>query len=342
MDLTPVTREEVRDGVIRLDHDRRQLIGVRMAKVERRSLAKQIHAVGEITYDETRIADVTLKYRGWIERLMVDETGQRVRRGQPLLSVYSPELYAAQQDYLLALRQVETARTGEGRERLQSLADAARARLALLDMTDAQLRALADRGEPQREVTLAAPASGFVVDKSVVDGAAVGAGERLYRIADLDRVWVEAEVYEQDIPLIRVGQRALVTLSHLPGKRIEGTVGFVYPYLHDKTRTARLRIELPNPELALKPDMYAEVDIAVDLGERLVVPESAIIYSGPRRLVFVDIGDDRFKPVVVETGVKSGSFFEVLSGLEEGDEVVISGNFLVTAESRLKSATGLW
>jgi Cu(I)/Ag(I) efflux system membrane fusion protein len=186
------------------------------------------------------------------------------------------------------------------------------------------------------------PASGYVIEKDVVEGAAVEPGQRLFRIADLARIWVEAEIYERDIALVEKGQAAKVTLAHLPGRTLLGSVSFIHPTIDPRTRTARVRIELENRKLELKPDMFAAVDIAVDMGERLVIPEPAILYSGPRRIVFVDVGEDRLRPTIVETGAKSDGLVEVLSGLEAGDEVVVSGNFLVAAESRLKSATGIW
>ncbi len=342
MDLLPVTKEELRTGVMRIDHRRRQLIGLRTGVVERRDISVEIKAVGMVAYDESRIADVTLKYDGWIERLLVDTTGERVRKGQPLLTLYSPELYTAQQDYLLALAQTGTARDEASKARSEAIVRGARRRLELLDVPAGEIDRITKSGEPSRTITIRAPAAGVVVDKNVVDGGAFKRGDRLYRIASIDRVWVEADIYEQDLPLVEVGQKAVVTLTHLPGKAFEGKVAFIYPYLDKGARTARARVELPNRDFALKPDMYANVTLQAGRGERLVVPESAVIYSGPRRIVFLDLPNDQLAPKAIEVGVKSGGYFEVLSGLEAGDRVVTSGNFLLSAESRLKSATGLW
>lgn len=342
MDLVPVTKEEVRTGVMRIDHRRRQLIGLKTGLVERRDLTLDIRAIGRVAYDETRQADITLKYDGFIEKLLVDETGQAVRKGQTLLTLYSPELYTAQQEYLLALAQRDAAGDETGRARAEALVRGARQRLKLWDVTDGQLADIEKRGEPMQYVPVLAPASGYVVSKDVIEGAAVKRGQRLFRIAALDKVWIEADVYERDIPLVKVGQTAVVTLTHLPGRSFQGKVTFIYPYLEKSTRTARARVELSNKELELKPEMYANVELRVPLGERLVVPEAAVIYSGPRRVVFLDMAEDQLRPVPIEVGVKAGGFFEVISGLNEGDRVVTSGNFLLSAESRLKAATGLW
>ena len=342
MDLVPVTRQEVETGVFTVDARRRQLIGVRTVVVERRPVRIQIRTVGKIVYDETRLSDVSVKFRGWIGKLEVDSTGQRVRKGQTLFTLYSPELYSAQEEYLAALASQAVAAQTSAPERADYLVRAARQRLHLWDLRDWQIDQIAERGSPLEYIPIVSPANGFVIEKYVVAGAAVEPGMRLYRIAGLDRVWVEAEVYESELPLITVGQEAEVTLPYLPDKRFNGKVSFVYPYLDDATRTGRFRIELANENLDLRPDMYADVELEVDRGERLVVPEEAVLYAGPRRLVFLDLGEGRLRPQEVEVGVKSGDDYEVLAGLEEGDVVVRSGNFLIAAESRLRSAAEQW
>lgn len=342
MTLVPVTVEEMRTGTMRIDHRRRQLIGVKTALAEKRDLDLHVHAIGQVVYDESKISDVTLKYDGFIDHLIASETGKPVRKGQMLFRVYSPELYTAQKEYLLAVNQRAAAQTDAGRERATTLVDAARRRLQLLDVTSKQIARLEKTGKAEEYIPVLSPASGFVVEKNVVEGAAVKRGERLFRVAALDHVWVEAEVYEEDIPHVHVGQEATITLSHQEDKRYTGKVAYVLPYLDGAARTARVRIELPNRNLELKPEMYADVDLMAPLGERLVVPEPAIIYSGPRRIVFIDLGNDRLRPVPVKTGAKSNDWVEITDGIKEGDRVVISGNFLLSAESRLKSATGLW
>lgn len=341
MDLTPVTFDEEEGGVIFVDEPRRQRIGVRIGEVTRGPMRKEIRSVGKLTYDETKLVDVTLKYKGWIQGLYANAVGMRVKRGQALFSVYSPEIYAAQGDLLTALSGPSLDFGDGASNRPDPLVAMARQRLALLDAYGLD-RHLERTGKPVRAITVVAPKSGYVVEKNVVEGSAVEAGKRILRIAGLDTVWIEAELYEHELPLVSVGSKVTVTLSYVPGKRYVGEVTFVYPFLDGKSRTGRARIELDNAELELKPDMYANVRIDVDLGERLRVPESAVIYTGPRRLVFVDLGEGRLRPKVVTLGLRTADHYEVLSGLRAGDRVVTSGNFLVAAESRIRSAALYW
>ena len=338
MDLTPVTRAELESGTIVVDDARRQRIGVRTAPATRQKVELRIRAVGEVKVDETRLADVNLRMSGWVQRLAVNQTGQRVARGQTLFTLYSPELYTAQLEYLAAVRK----QSGAASELLAGLARASRQRLRLLGMTEAQVEELEKRGEAWEHVPIAAPATGYVIDKDVVEGARVEAGMRVYRIADLSKVWIDAEVYESDLPHVRVGQPVIVRLPYVPDKTYEGKVDFVYPTLQSKTRTGRARVVLKNPDLELKPDMYANVELLVELGERLTIPDSAVIYTGPRRLVFVDLGEGRLQPKAVKLGVHADGLYEVTEGLKSGDIVVTSGNFLIAAESRLRSAADYW
>jgi Cu(I)/Ag(I) efflux system membrane fusion protein len=310
--------------------------------VERRELRTEVRAVGKVTYDETRLADVNVKYRGWIGRLHVDEPGQAVRRGQPLFTLYSPELYSAQQEYLTALESQRTARTSAAPQRADYLVQAARERLRLWDLSAGQIDRLAATGEAIEQIPILSPVSGFVVEKNVVEGASVEPGMKLFRIAGLDRVWVEAEVYESELPLVEEGQPAVVTLPSMPGTELRGEVAFVYPYLDGAARTGKVRVELANPGLKLKPDMFANVLLTRDLGERLAVPEGAVLYAGPKSYVFLDLGEGRLRPQRVETGREVDGWVEVLSGLSEGDVIVTSGNFLIAAESRLKVALDQW
>jgi Cu(I)/Ag(I) efflux system membrane fusion protein len=335
MDLVPVTREEATTGIIHLDAQRRQAIGVTTEPVALVPLTAAIRATGKVVYDETRLADVTVKYQGWIRRLYVDRPGQPVARGRPLFTLYSPELYAAQREYLTVL-------AGRGPGRSPELVQAARQRLLLWDLTQEQIDRLEASGEADAEIPILSPVSGYVVEKHVVEGAAVEAGMQLFRLAALDRVWVEAEVYESELPLVGVGDAATVRLPYLPGRSFPATVGFVYPYLDATSRTGRVRLELPNPRLELKPDMYAEVEIVRRLGERLAIPEEAILYAGDRRFVFLDLGDGRLKPQRVELGLRAGDRVEILEGLEAGDVIVTSGNFLVAAEARLRLDMEHW
>jgi Cu(I)/Ag(I) efflux system membrane fusion protein len=338
MDLTPVTKQEVETGTIFVDEVRRQRIGVRTAAATRQKLELRIRAVGKVQYDETRLSDVNLRMSGWVQRLAVNQTGQSVARGQTLFRLYSPELYAAQLEHLTGVRRQKESSS----EMLTGLARASRQRLRLLGMTEAQIGNLEERGEAQEHVPISAPASGHVIEKRVVEGARVEAGMLVYRIADLSRVWIDAEVYESDLPHVRTGQQVNIRLPYVPDKKYEGKVDFVYPTLQSTTRTGRVRVALENPDLELKPDMYANVEFQVELGERLAIPESAVVYTGPRRLVFVDLGEGRLQPKVVKLGVHAEGVYEVTEGLEPGDVVVTSGNFLIAAESRLRSATDYW
>ena len=342
MDLSPVTKQQQAEGVILIDERRRQLIGVRTSAVTLGPLRGSFKAVGQVTYDESAFTDVNLKVRGWITKLFVNETGQRVSRGQALFSMYSPELYGAEQDFLLALRGHGNQAVDAGAPGKQSFAGAARTRLNLLGLTDAQIDAISAKGEPQENTTVSSPASGFVIEKNVVEGASVDAGMRLFRIAALSKVWVEADVYEADLAQVHRGQAAKVTLDYLPGRAYDAKVSYVYPYLSAGARTGRVRIELSNDKLELRPGMYATVELSSELGSRLQVPASAVVYTGPRRLVFVDLGEGRFRPQEVRVGSEAGGSYEVLEGLQAGDQVATSGVFLIAAEARIATEAKYW
>ncbi|HVT44534.1 MAG TPA: efflux RND transporter periplasmic adaptor subunit [Thermoanaerobaculia bacterium] len=342
MDLIAVSKSEIASGVIRVDEARRQKIGVKTAMVISRPMATAIRAVGKTAYDESRVRDITLKLDGFIERLYVDTTGQYVRRGQPLLALYSPDLYAAQQEYLLALRSQRASRSSAVPDRADYLVRAARQRLRLWDFSDAQIDQVARTGRPLERMSVLSPYGGFVIEKRVVEGSAVKAGERVFRIAALDRIWVEADIYEKDLGLVRPGQTARVTLPYMPGRSFTARVTYVYPYLDPATRTGKVRLELPNPAGELKPEMYADVELQIPGGSRLMVPEPAVIQTGPRQLVFLDLGEGRLKPQQVQVGRKSDGYYEVLSGLKEGDRVIASANFLIASESRIRAAEQFW
>jgi membrane fusion protein, copper/silver efflux system len=342
MDLTPVTREAEQAGVIHIEENRRALLGIRTTRVVRQPIDLDVTAKGRLAVDETRLHDVTLKVGGYISDLRVNATGQSVARGDMLFTLYSPELYAAEQEYLIASQNREAMRASGDASHSERLAHAAQTRLRLWGLGDDQLAALVQRGEPIERVPFSSPASGVVVEKNVVDGAAVTAGQRLFRIADLADLWVEADVYESDLPRITQGMPASIALDYLPGKTFDGKVAFLYPYLDPTSRTGRVRITLPNKGLALKPDMYATVTFKLPLGPRLVVPISAVVYTGPRRIVFVDLGHGALRPQEVVIGARSGDLVEIASGLDEGNVVVSSGNFLVAAESRVRSAGSFW
>jgi Cu(I)/Ag(I) efflux system membrane fusion protein len=344
MGLIAVTKEQQSEGAVTIDDARRRLIGVRTAPVTVGPMRKDFRAVGHVTYDESSLTDVNLKVHGWITKLYVSETGQRVTRGQTLLSLYSPELYNAEQDFILAAQSAATPSVapGAGPNRVGSMAGASRQRLRLLGLDEGQIEALAKQGAAPESVPISAPASGFVIEKNVVEGASVDAGMRLYRIAALTKVWIEAQVYEADIEHVRAGQSASVTLDYLPGRTYEAKVAYVYPYLDPQTRTGQVRLELANEDLDLRPGMYASVTLGADLGEQVQVPSPAVVYTGPRRLVFVDLGQGRFRPEEVSLGAESNGMYEVLSGLTPGDQVATSGVFLIAAEARIRTASKYW
>ncbi len=329
MDLTPVTHEDLRTGDVLVDSVRRQRIGVRTTAVARRTLVRPIRAVGEVAWDESRVHDVTARVDGWVEDLRVTRAGDPVERNATLLRFYSPDLLATQRELLAA--------PPGGR-----LATAARERLRLWGMSSWAIRDMQRRQEPRQRIGIQSPITGVVIDKRVNEGAHVSAGALLYRIADRSRVWVLADVFEQDLPHVTVGQRVVVNVSGATGEPIGGVVDYIYPTVSAQTRTARVRVQLDNPEGRLRPGMIANLSFDVDLGEHLAVPTDAVVYTGRRRLVFVDRGEGRLRPVEVTVGARTTDWISVESGLTEGDVVVSSGVFLLAAESRIRSATDYW
>lgn len=316
-------------GAIHIDPARRRQLGITTAPVTRGALDVAIRAAGKLTYDESRLTDVVLKVSGYVSDLRVRAVGQAVAKGEPLLRVYSPELFAAEQDFLVA-RRSGAAIGGD------ALVRAAETRLGLLGATPAQIRAIAERDAPLEALTLGAPATGVIIEKTVVEGDAASAGQRLFRIAALDRVWVEADVFAADLARVTPGLAAEVVLGD--AAPLAGKVAIIYPFLDAQTRTGRVRIELANPGLSLKPDMYARVTFTVTLADRLSVPRAAVVYPGPRRVVFVEQADGALVPREVTLGADAGDRVEITHGLADGDVVVTSGNFLVAAESRLRGA----
>jgi Cu(I)/Ag(I) efflux system membrane fusion protein len=338
----PAAAAEERPGEFRVAPERLQRIGVRTVLVAKRMLQPEIRATGRVAWDETTLRDVSLKVRGWIGALHVAAVGARVERGQVLFTLYSPELYAAQREYLLALKAQGRARATGAPERADYLVTAAKNRLRLWDLAPADLEGMAKSGVPLEQLPIRSPVAGYVVEKNLVAGAAVEPGQLLLRIAPLDRVWVEAQVQEAQIALVRPGMRVAVEVPSLPGRRFEGTLAWLDPSVSESTRTARLRVELANEDLALRPDMFANVLLETTPSERLVVPLSAVLHAGSRSFVFLDLGEGRLRPQPVSVGVRVGEEVEVLSGLEPGQSVVSSATFLVAAESRLRAALDQW
>ncbi len=344
MDLVPVYEDELQaEGTVTIDPATVQNIGVRTALVERRALHRTVRTVGRVAYDETRMTDVNTKIAGWVEQLFVDYTGQMVEKGEPLLQIYSPELVAAQEEYLTAVDYSERLRSGAGGDALtgaRDLLSASLQRLRYWDISDRQIEDLRQTGEARRTMTVHSPQEGTVVHKAVFDGQHIAPGQHLYRIAELSRVWVYADIYEYELPWVRQGQEAEVELSYLPGRTFTGKVTYVYPFLEAETRTVKVRMSFPNPDLELKPEMYANVTIQSPLPEASVVavPVQAVIHSGPRRVAVVSLGEGRFQPREIRVGAEAGGFYEVLEGLREGERIVTSAQFLIDSESNLKAA----
>jgi membrane fusion protein, copper/silver efflux system len=330
-------------GMVMVSQQNQQLLGIKTAAVERRALAQTIRTVGSVTYDETRVSRVHSKSDGWVEKLYVNYTGKFLTKGQPLFTLYSPDLLATQQEYLLALKARERLANSsipEVRSGAVSLVQASKSRLSLWDISDDQIHEMEKTGEFKKALTLYSPYSGFVIKKDINEGMKVMPDKELYTIADLSNVWVNVDIYEYDIPLIRVGQSASLNLSYDPGQAFTGKVSYIYPYLDEKTRTLKVRLEFPNPDFKLKPDMYVNAEIKVDAGKHLAVPEDAVLNSGIRKLVFVDKGSGHFESKEVKLGAKMNNYYQVLSGLEEGERVASSSAFLLDSESRLSEAMG--
>jgi membrane fusion protein, copper/silver efflux system len=345
MDYVPVYEGDDDSGgaTFKISLDKVQKLGVRTAPVEARQLTHTVHAVGTVQVDERRQTIVAPKFEGYVEVLHADTTGQSLRRGQPLMEIYSPDLVLAQQEYLAAwkgLQALDSAASAEAREAARTLVDGALQRLRNWDIPASELAKLKNRGTVSRTLALVAPAGGVVLEKNVVSGQRFMPGDVLYRIADLSTVWVIADVYEQELPFVRLGQDAKVTFNALPGQTFAGKVTFIYPTLSADTRTAKIRIELPNRDDQLKPAFYGSVDIAAAAGkkEMLAVPDSALLDTGTRKIVLIDRGEGRFEPREVKTGSRADGYVEVIDGVSQGDSVVVSANFLIDAESNLRAA----
>lgn len=339
MDYIPVYADEVDDGnTVKVSTDKIQRAGVRIAEVETRVLARSVRAVGTVQFDERKLTVVSTKYEGWIEQLLVDATGTMVKRGQPLARVYSPELVVAQQEYA-ALRGNLGLAHRDHQGTIEGLADGALQRLRNLDVPAAEIARLQREAKPSRLVTLHSPFNGIVTEKMAFAGARFMPGEPLYRIADTSTMWLIAEVYEQDLAAVRIGQTAQVTVPSYPGRDFAGRVSFIYPTVGRETRTVRVRLELANKDDALKADMYAEVAIGAGAAAQVTaVPDSAVIDDGSRQYVLVDKGEGRFEPRPVKLGAKAADFYEVKDGLAPGERVVVGATFLIDAESNLRAA----
>lgn len=348
MDLVPVYADQAGSGSggsITIDPVTVQNMGVRVAPVKYIDFSRRIRSVGKIVYNEEKLFTINTKISGWIEKLYVDYTGKMVRKGDPLLEIYSPDLVTTQQEYLLALKNrqmVAQSKFQSIKQGAASLLESTRKRFEYWDIPESEIKRLEKTGEVKKTVLLRSPANGVVIHKNAVEGIHVKEGMNLYKIADLSTVWVEASIYDNEFPWIRVGQQAKMELSYLPGETFVGNVSYIYPYLDEKTRDVQIRMEFQNPELTLKPGMYANVWLEGKIiPNALVVPSEAVIRSGERNIVFVAHGEGRFEPREIRTGEEGGSenrYVRVVSGLLDGEQVVTSAQFMLDSESRLQEA----
>ncbi|MFQ5328627.1 MAG: efflux RND transporter periplasmic adaptor subunit [Thermodesulfobacteriota bacterium] len=342
MDLIPVYEgddEQMEAGTVRIDPVTAQNIGVRVTKVAKQVLTKTIRTVGRVDYDEKRVHHVNTKIEGWVEKLYVDFTGEAVNKDDYLLEIYSPKLVATQEEYLLAKSYQEKAGVATGLPGGGSVLELARKRLELWDVPRHQIRELEESGVIKKSIHVHSPASGIVVKKNVKEGMYVKPGVNLYTIADLSKIWVYADIYEYEMEWVKLGQEAEMTLAAYPGRLFRGTVSFINPFMEPKTRTVKVRIEFDNRDGLLKPDMFANVSLKARRDNSSVtVPTEAVLLSGERSVVIVARGGGKFTPKEVTLGVEAGGYYEVIGGIEAGEEVVTSAHFLIDSESRLKEA----
>ena len=345
MDLIPVYEGEEAGGAgsITIDGALQQNMNLRVAKVERRDISNVIRVYGSVTYAEDKEFSVNTKISGWIEKLYVNTTGQRVQKGQPLLEIYSPELVSTQEEYLLALNNYEKLASSpyeSVRNSAKKMLTLSRDRLEYWDISKAEIDKIEKTGQSRRTILLKSQIAGVVTHKAVVEGDKVGPGMDLFHIVDLSKIWVEASVYETELPLIEVGQKAEVELDHVMGQKLQGKVDFIYPYLDQKSKANNVRLVFDNPDLLLKPGMYTTVRIySHAASDSLAIPSEAVIHSGKRKIVFVTKGDGKFEPREIKIGAESDDgYLQIISGLFDHEEVVVSGQFLLDSESRTREA----
>jgi membrane fusion protein, copper/silver efflux system len=330
---------------VTIPQDRIQNMGISLAEARRMDLDQSIRTYGRITYDETKVQHVHTKFDGYIETLYVNFVGQLVKKGEPLFSIYSPELFATQNEYLLALRAGEQLPPLAGEDKALNtmgtvdLVAAAKQRLALWDIGEKDMRELERTRKPVRNLTIFSPVSGYVTQKMALQGLKVTPADNLYDIVDLSTVWVLADIYEMNLSSVSLGQPATMSLAYRPGKTWRGRIVFINPTVDPATRTVKARIEFPNPDAELKPDMYADIAIGGSHGSGIAVPDSAIIATGERNIIFVSKGDGMFEPREVVVGIRVHGFYEIKQGISEGEQVVTGANFLLDSESKLKAAT---
>jgi RND family efflux transporter MFP subunit len=352
MDFVPVYEDETRGSggggtlpegyaTVQVGAERVRLAGIRSAPAVREAIRRPVRAAGVVVPDETRVRRVQAKIDGWIEKLHANFTGQLVTKGEPLLEIYSPDLVATQREYLLARAGVDRMKESpyeDARQMSSGLAQAARTRLKHFDVPESFIEELERTGKVRRTVTLNAPVSGYVTGKEVFEGTRVSPGMDLLTVTDLSRVWIEADLYEYEAQSVRVGQAAVLDTVSDPGAKLNGRVSFIYPTFSPETRTLKVRFEFPNPGLRLKPQMYANVSLDLQGVTGVVIPDSALIETGLRQIVFVDAGDGSFEPREVKVGVRGDGKAQILSGVKAGENVAVGANFLLDSESKLRAA----
>ena len=330
-------------GTVVITAEKQVLAGVRTSLVERKPLLRVVHTTAQIVADETRIAHVHVKVAGYIDRVYVDYVGQLVKKGEPLFTLYSPDLVSTEEEYLIAKRGDTTlgnAPFKEVAQGAQSLFASTRQRLKLWDISDDQIKQLDETGKVSKDLTFYSPIAGFVTDRKAFPQTSVTPDTELYTVSDLSTVWANADIYEYEVPFVRLGQRVPLTLSYYVGKTYTGIISYIYPTVDSQTRTVKVRIQIPNPGFALKPQMFADAQLRVDYGMKILIPQEAVLDSGTEQQVFVVHPGGIFEPRKISLGPVVDGNVAVLSGLQPGETVVTSGNFLVDSESRLKNAMG--
>lgn len=340
----PKEQKEAEEApTVEIPFEKQQLIGMKTVEVSVKPLQKTVRTVGRIEYDEKKLATVNIKFEGWIEKLYVDYTGKFVKKGEPLADIYSPELVATQQEFLNVLRwarqskdaKADTINTMLSRD-AEVIVEAVKQRLRLWDISDDQIRKIEESGRPVRTLAIYSPSNGYVVQKTALQGMRVMPGEKLFDIADLSTVWIIADIYEHELALVKAGDTARISLSYFPGREFSAKIDYVYPSLSGETRTAKVRFAIPNPKGQLKPQMFTNIEMKIGLGNKLAIPDDAVIDTGTRQIVYVDKGEGNFEPREVMLGLRAEGFREVLKGLRAGEKVASSATFLIDSEARLK------
>lgn len=349
MEMVPFEVEEGADSAypegltaINLSSESQALLGVTFGVVSKKNIFREIRTSAKIVADETRLHKVTTKVGGWVEKLYVNQTGQYVKKGEPLLTIYSQELLTAQQEYLSALKAEEKfskINNNQMKDVVKEIKETAYEKLKLLDVTDSQIEQIEKTGKYERTITIYSPASGYVTEKMVLAGQKIMMNDALMIISDLSNVWAEIDLYETDLPYVKIGMPVEVLLPYMPEKKFRGRITFIYPTLNPETRTLKARVDISNPELILKPEMYADAKLSYTMGHKVAVPEAAVLRTGTKDYVYVEEEKNKIVPVAVTLGIRSGDgYYEIISGLKAGQRVVTSANFLIDSESALKAS----